>query len=147
MHDLYTYDNGLLLNKKTGHIYCNLDRDNYIRVRRDGKEYRAHRIIWELFNGPIPETLLIDHIDGDALNNRIENLRLVNRSQNNWNSKAKGPLCKGITKVGNKYRAKIMYKGETYSIGTFNTVEEASREYKEAAELLYGEYAPKPQSI
>ena len=130
MHDLYTYDNGLLLNKKTGHIYCNLDRDNYIRVRRDGKEYRAHRIIWELFNGPIPETLLIDHIDRNTLNNRIENLRLVSRAQNNWNSKGRGNLGKGITKVGNKYRAKIMYRGETYSIGTFDTIEEALADAK-----------------
>lgn len=147
MHDLYVYENGNLKNRKTNHIYHNLDRDGYIRVRQNNKEYRAHRIIWELFHGPIPEGLLVDHIDRNTQNNHIENLRLVTRNQNNWNSKGRGPLGKGVTKVGNKYRAKIMFKGETYSLGTFDTPEQASQEYIEAANILYGEYAPQPHQI
>lgn len=63
-----------------------------LTYRRDGKScwqiqalgrvQLAHRIIWELISGPIPEGLQIDHIDGDRLNNRIENLRLVTPALN-----------------------------------------------------------------
>jgi len=43
---------------------------------------RVHRIVWELHNGPVPEGLEIDHIDGDKQNNDIINLRIVSHSEN-----------------------------------------------------------------
>lgn len=138
---LYKYDSGNLLNKKTNHVYGNLDRDGYIRVRKDGKEYRAHRLIWQLFNGEIPEGMLIDHIDGNTSNNTIENLRLVTRQQNNANSKSTGTYPKGVTKVGTKYRARIWHLGVAYSLGTYSTPEEASETYNKKAIELNGEYA------
>lgn len=142
--ELYEYDDGLLLNKKTKHIYCNLDRDGYVRVRKDGKEYRAHRLIWEMHKGQIPENMLIDHIDGDTLNNRIENLRLATRQQNNVNAITKNKLSnlpKGISFVNNKYRARLTYKGTTYSLGTYSTVEEAKQVYDTKNTELNGEFA------
>ena len=143
LNELYEYDDGLLLNKKTGHIYCNLDRDGYVRVRKDGKEYRAHRLIWEMYKGPIPEGTLIDHIDGDSLNNRLENLRLATRQQNNANSvgKSKVGLPKGITQVQGRFRAKLYHKGTTYSLGTYTTVEEAKSAYDTRNSELNGEFA------
>lgn len=141
--ELFEYDDGLLISKKTGTIYCNLDRDGYIRVRISGKEYRAHRIIWEMHNYEIPEGMLVDHIDRDVYNNRIENLRLVTRQQNNANSGKKyGELPKGVTRTGNMYRARIYHNGVHKSLGTFDNVEDAGYAYYEAASLLNGEYAP-----
>ena len=140
LHKIFDYDDGLLLNK-AGHIYCNLDKDGYIRVRTNGKEYRAHRIIWEMFNGPIPEGLLIDHIDGDKLNNRIDNLRIATRRQNRANSRAPefAELPKGVTRLASgKYRAKLTY---TFSLGTFDTPEEAAEAYNNKAIELHGEFA------
>lgn len=145
-HKLYIYDDGLLISRLTGNILCNMDRDGYIRVRVNGKEYRAHRVIWEMFNGPIPEGMLVDHIDRDVYNNRIENLRLVTRQQNNANRgnlPGKYNLPKGVTKNGKRFRAKIYYKGETHCLGTYDTPEEAGAAYAEAAEILNGEYAAK----
>lgn len=140
----FIYDDGLLINKKTGHIYSNFDRDGYIRVRVNGKEYRAHRLIWEMHYGKIPEGLLIDHIDGDVYNNRIENLRLATRQQNNAN-RVKMPnriLPKGVCITSSKkYRARIHYNNETHSLGVFDTIEEAAAAYTEAATILNGEYA------
>ncbi len=142
LNEIYEYDDGLLLNKKTGHIYSNFDRDGYIRVRREGREYRAHRIIWEMFNGPIPEGMLIDHIDGDTLNNRIENLRLATRQQNNANSVSRvKDMPKGVIRVSKRYRARIYINGKYTSLGMFDTIEEAEAAYNAKAKEIHGEFA------
>lgn len=140
LNEIYEYDDGLLMNK-AGHIYYNMDKDGYIRVRRAGKEYRAHRLIWELFNGPIPEGMLIDHIDGDILNNRIENLRLATRQQNNVNSKGSGRYAKGVVKNGKKFRARMQLMGKFIELGSYDTEEEASEAYKNKAKEIHGEFA------
>lgn len=51
------------------------------------KRYYTHRVIWELINGEIPVGMCIDHIDGDGLNNRLDNLRLATLSMNQRNAK------------------------------------------------------------
>lgn len=144
-NEIFKYENGNLINIKTEHIYYNKDKDGYIRVRILGKEYRAHRIIWTLFNGPIPENMLIDHIDGDVSNNNISNLRLSSRQQNNANSsgnKNANIKAKGITiNPSGKYRVRITYRGITYSLGTYSALEEAKEVYKNKAIELNGEYA------
>lgn len=144
---LYVYDDGLLISRHTGQPLCNMDRDGYIRVRLMGKEYRAHRVIWEMFYGSIPEGMLVDHIDRDVYNNRIENLRLATRQQNNANRgniPGKYNLPKGVTKNGKRFRAKIYFMGQIHCLGTFDTPEEAGVAYTEAAEILNGEYTVKP---
>ena len=42
----------------------------------------VHRFVWEYFNGPVDEGLVIDHIDGDRSNNRLSNLRVVTQREN-----------------------------------------------------------------
>lgn len=140
--EYYTYNNGELVSKYTGRAMCNIDKDGYIRVRREGREFRAHRIIWEMFNGEIPEGFLVDHIDGNTLNNNISNLRLATRAQNNANkTKQKfSEYPKGVTRVGNKYRVRITRNGITKSLGTFDTPEEAGIAYLDAASEADGEF-------
>ena len=53
----------------------------------DGRKYLEHRLVWILFNGPVPKGLVIDHIDRDRQNNRIENLRAVSWVKNTRNRK------------------------------------------------------------
>lgn len=59
----------------------------YYIIGYDGKLWYAHRIIWLLFNGRIPESMVINHIDCNPSNNKIENLELVTKKTNNRSSK------------------------------------------------------------
>jgi hypothetical protein len=59
----------------------------YLRVKIGQTHYRVHRIIWVLWHGQnIPEGAVIDHIDRNPRNNRIDNLRLATVSFNLLNS-------------------------------------------------------------
>ena len=62
-------------------------RGNYLRVRlwKDGKgkDYRVHRLVWEVFNGPIPDGLHINHINENVQDNRLSNLNLMTPKENN----------------------------------------------------------------
>ena len=62
-----------------------LGNRGYWQIRLLGQRLVQHRIIWELHFGPIPEGMVIDHIDRDKSNNRIENLRCVSQSSNMTN--------------------------------------------------------------
>lgn len=62
-----------------------LGNRGYWQIRLLGQRLVQHRIIWELHFGPIPEGMVIDHIDRDKSNNRIENLRCTSQSSNMTN--------------------------------------------------------------
>lgn len=55
------------------------------------KKVLVHRIIYETFKGPIPESLVIDHLNGNKQDNRIENLEACTCSEN-----VKRAFCKGL---------------------------------------------------
>ena len=74
--------NGKIVNAKTKRILKGSIRNGYNRVFIKAKHYSAHRLIWEAYNGKIPENLIIDHIDGNKSNNALDNLRLVSQSEN-----------------------------------------------------------------
>ena len=52
----------------------------YQTTTRDGKTVLWHRLIWERHHGAIPKDKIIHHINGDKSNNKIENLKLISRS-------------------------------------------------------------------
>lgn len=65
-------------------------RDGYRRVSvslpGNRRQLQAHRVVWVLHHGCIPDGLVVDHKDCNPLNNTIENLRLVTVSQNAQNT-------------------------------------------------------------
>jgi len=63
------------------------------------KRYYVHRIIWELANGRIPHGMCIDHIDGNGLNNKLENLRVTSLSGNQRNRRLTRNCKTGISGV------------------------------------------------
>jgi hypothetical protein len=98
-----------------------------------------HRLVTDAKPGTI-----IDHANGDRLDNRRENLRLATKAQNAANigalSTSKSGL-KGVVKRGKKYRAFAHKDGKTQYLGSFDTKEEAACEYNRTAKKLFGKFA------
>ena len=60
----------------------------FVGLGKDHKLKYVHRLVWEAFNGPIPEGLQINHLDENKHNNSLSNLSLVTPSENiNWGSR------------------------------------------------------------
>lgn len=76
----------------------------YCRVR-----YQLHRIIWEMFNGTIPEGMVIDHLNGDPWDNRIENLSCKTVKENNQNKSKRSDNTSGFTGVKWQVRGHLTY--------------------------------------
>lgn len=114
-------------------------------VNRAGKRrsYSFHRILYELFVGPIPDGMLIDHKDRNGLNNCLDNLRLCTSSQNNVNQRhRKGRKYKGVTLMASgKWKAVTSYKGKQIRLGLFLTEIEAAKAYNDYARKTFGEFA------
>lgn len=109
-----------------------------------GKTYKAHQIIYLLHHGSIPKE--IDHINGIRIDNRIENLRAVDRSLNCANQKIQNRSksgFKGVTKLygKNKWRARIKHKQTEFYLGAFDTAESAAEAYNKKAFELFGNFA------
>lgn len=142
--DIFYYQEGKLLRKySSGGKLENseagyLCEDGYVKVEINDKTTGAHRIIWELFNGPIPEGLEIDHIDRNRSNNLIENLRLFTRQQNCQHqgiTKRNKSGFKGVSfhKGSNKWTSQININKKCYTIGYFDTIEEAAKAYEDVS--------------
>jgi hypothetical protein len=89
---------------------------------------------------------LVDHINGDGLDNRRCNLRIANHAQNTMNSRLRSDNTsgyRGITyrKDSGKWQAVIHAAGERRRLGCFNTKEEAALAYNEGARAVFGEFA------
>lgn len=84
----------------------------------------------------------IDHINGNGLDNRRENLRYATASQNAQNRKGWGKLPKGVklNKYSGKYEARFQMHKRYYHLGSFNTPEEASLAYQTKAKEYFGEF-------
>lgn len=72
-------------------------KQGYIYFHLDATPRLGHRVIWKLVNGVDPRQ--IDHIDGDVLNNRVENLRCVGHGDNNRNQKLRRTNKTGVPGV------------------------------------------------
>lgn len=108
-----------------------------------GDDDRLHRLVAIRAFGAIPAGMFVDHIDGDARNNRRGNLRIVTMAQNAANAASRGGASqyRGVFKARNKWAAQIAKGGVRMCLGTFETEEEAAAAYDAAAKNVHGEYA------
>lgn len=124
-----------------GKIAGHRSSNGYVQVNFNGRKRNAHIIAWWIFYGEKPEGI-IDHIDGDGLNNRIDNLRIVSKSGNAKNSRRSISNTSGVTGVsrsknGNGWRAYITSNGLTKRLGVYANFDDAVKARKEA-EKEYG---------
>lgn len=114
--------------------------DGYVAVRLQGQIYLAHRVIWCLATGKWPSELL-DHINGNKTDNRVENLREVTVKTNHLNrTRARNASgCVGVTWAAKEqnWRASITVGGKGINLGHFNSLEQAIKCRKQA-EKTYG---------
>lgn len=105
------------------------------------KTEQIHRIILK-----VKKSEEVDHINGDTLDNRKKNLRIVNRSQNEWNrdkQKNNSTGYKGVTYVKRDklFIARIRVYNKLIYLGGFKDKKRAAEAYNEGAKKYHREYA------
>ena len=119
------------------YLIKNVDNSNgYNHIMCNGKWIYRHRLMGYTFlvldlNNPKDK---IDHIDGNKLNNSLNNLRVVNQQQNQWNR----TCAKGFywNKCNKNWKAQIQLNGKTIYLGLYNSESEARNAYI-TAKLIY----------
>ena len=125
--------------KVRGKLAGSLKSNGYlvVMIKKNGKHIRVlgHRLAWLFSKGYFPKTSL-DHINGDKLDNRIENLRCASVGENCQNRKKAyrnnklGAL--GVCLDHGKYRAQIRINGIKTHIGMYDSIKDASDAYIQA---------------
>lgn len=101
LHKNFYYEDGKLF-RRPGHGKRLLNfwewsiRGYYRRIKIKGAQFQVHRLIWIMHNGYIPPDMVLDHINRDHLDNRVENLRCVTARQNAMNKAACDVVDKNI---------------------------------------------------
>jgi len=125
-----------------------LDREGYRRVRIDNKQYLEHRLVWLWHHGEFPR--ILDHIDRNRDNNRIENLRLCNESQNAANAGKQSHNTSGYRGVyyereRDKWTVEIRVVVDghrtRYRVGRYDTPDEAAIHYNLHLRRHFNDYA------
>jgi hypothetical protein len=115
-------------------------RRPYACCRHNGKHLSMHRFLMNP-----PEWMVVDHIDGNGLNNRRSNLRVCTQGQNSYNSRPRGKSSqyKGVRrdKSRNRWVVYVRCNGHSHYVGRFRDEIEAARAYDRKAYELFGEYA------
>ena len=113
-----------------GHAWLSgRSRTQYNMISINNKNYRAHRLAWLYVHGCWP-LVGIDHIDGNGLNNRIENLREADQGENSRNRRLSRSNTSGIVGVAwakdsNKWRANIRFRKVLINIGSYDNLFDA----------------------
>lgn len=148
---LFSYSDGNLYWKvakgsraKVGDKAGTLNNTGYIRIIINGKAYQAHRIIFLIHHNYLPE--FIDHIDGNKVNNCVENLREATLLQNNCNQKLLKANTSGYKNVSwhkqlKKWQVTIKVNTKQRHMGIFDDLELAELVAIEARDKYHKEFA------
>lgn len=126
----------------TGRKVGSIDGHGYRGTMIDHHKFRVHRLAWFYVYGVLPMTD-IDHINGIKSDNRICNLRIATRSQNNINRKrGDGYRRIGVSQYGDhgKWRACITVDGKQICRGCYERFEDAVRAREIAEQEFYPEH-------
>ena len=117
----------------------------YTTIGVDGRRYVASNLAWLYMTSQWPSTG-IDHKDQDQTNDRWENLRLADQSQNMANGKLRRDNTSGVRGVSwnkekGKWEAYVIWKGKQHKCGYFADLEEAKEARDAKALQLHGAFA------
>lgn len=154
--ELYSYDpdTGVLTFKSKGRRFgqtagwqLNRGKLTYLIAQVDHKQVPAHRIAWAITTGEWPPPgLVIDHKNGNGLDNRWANLRLATQRENTrnrvWRLPSSGFRSVRLNKRGQKWVAVIHLEDGPKYLGTFSSAEEAATAHREASIKYFGEFSP-----
>lgn len=152
---LFDYSDGGLFwrnsrgsNAKAGNRAGRLLNTGYRSIHVEGRRYQEHRLVFLWHKGYMPAQ--IDHINGQKSDNRIENLREANHSQNQMNTANRDSHSglrgvRFVEKTG-RWAARIYKEGKEIRIGTFATAEQAGDAYTAKAKEIYGDFVRKMMS-
>lgn len=149
LNELFNYDpsTGVLTRKvsrrrwKAGSVVGTKDKIGYIIICADYQVLRAHRAIFMMVHGYVPDE--IDHINGNKSDNRMANLRPATHAMNQQNrmSAAKnsksGILGVKLVAKSGRWLASIRYNGKTVHIGSFADSAEAHNAYLETKRKIH----------
>ncbi len=117
----------------------------------NGKDKKQDKVYWHTLITNPPSGKIVDHINGNSLDNRKLNLRAVTAAENNMNRGANGTHrgkattspYKGVSlfKRSNKWVSSIGYNYKRIYLGYFDLAEDAARAYDVKAKELFGEFA------
>jgi len=129
---------------KIGNQLTNINNVGYLTAQIDKKIYKAHRLAFLYVYGYMPK--IVDHINGNTLDNRICNLRATDDLGNARNTKTPNTNTSGIKgvsfcKTHKKWRATIRHNNKQLSLGYFNNIEDAAEIVRITREKLHGEFA------
>lgn len=113
----------------------------YARTTIEGRSLSLHRLILG-----VPESVNVDHKDGDGLNCRRSNMRSASQARNCQNQRLNRRSTSGYKGVSwqsdrRRWQAGIKINGKRIALGRFDTAEQAARAYDDAARRLFGEFA------
>jgi len=130
--------------KDAGWKLVNLKRPDcgYYKIMINGKKYRLHRVVYKCFNPDwnIDDTgknNIIDHKDGNKINNTITNLRIVSAQQNCQNNLFRNFKGYAFNKRMGKYNAYIRVDNVLRSLGYFDNPEDAHECYLKAKKIYH----------
>ena len=134
---------GLSMKRPGDAAGCACER-GYLLIGLHGKVHFAHRLAVLIMTGSLP-TEVVDHINGNGMDNRWVNLRCVSHQENHRNTKIRKNNTSGMMGVAyiaerNRWVARINVNGAGKHLGYFEDVKDAKRARK-AAECRFGFHA------
>lgn len=149
-----------ILEYRDGHLFWKVDRkktkikigskagrtktNGYCEVGVNGKLHGTHRLIFMMFHGYMPK--IIDHIDGNPSNNRIENLREATHAENMRNSQRPKNNTSGFKGVyfdkrNSNWVAQCWKENKKNHLGSFKDIHDAANAVLAFREKNHGEFA------
>lgn len=150
LNEAFEYKDGVLIrkfpqgNRKAGSIAGCRQKIGYCILMINKKFFYVHRLIYLMHHGYMPK--FVDHIDGNKSNNRIENLRECNHSENLSNRLKQKNNQSGHKNVHwrashKKWHVSICKNKKSYSFGYFKNLEDAINVANKARLNLHQEFA------